>query len=130
MARGRVRIGVSVLALCSAGAGLSLLAARTWPFDSWSILVFAAWIAFPAWLFHATAPTAAPRAALGKAFAVLAPLALVGGAAALGHAVWLQRDAPLPMAFIAVPAVQLAVVMPFLLFTGTDKGGAQGVQEP
>ena len=125
----RVRIGVSVLALLSAGAGLTFLAARTWPFDSWSILVFAVWIVFPAWLFHATAPSAAPRAALGKAFAVLAPLALVGGAAALGHAVWLERDAPLPMAFIAVPAVQLAVVMPFLLFTGTDKRGAQGVQE-
>ena len=125
----RIRIGVSVLALLSAGAGLSLLAARTWPFDSWSIVVFAAWIAFPAWLFHATAPSAAPRPALGKAFAVLAPLALVGGAAALGQAVWLERDAPLPMAFIAVPAVQLAVVMPFALFTGTDKSGAQGLQE-
>ena len=129
--RGRgVRIGVSVLALLSAGAGLALLAARTWPFDSWSILALALWIAFPAWLFHATAPSAAPRPALGKAFAVLAPLALVGGVAALGLAVWLERDAPLPLAFIAVPAVQLAVVMPFLLFTGTDKRGAQGVQEP
>ncbi|MYE10727.1 MAG: hypothetical protein F4X99_03500 [Gammaproteobacteria bacterium] len=125
----RIAIGVSVLALLSAGAGLSLLAARTWPFDSWAILVFALWIAFPAWLFHATAPSAAPRAALGKAFAVLAPLALVGGAAALGHAVWRQQDAPLPMAFIAVPALQLAVVMPFLLFTGTDKAAAQSVQE-
>ncbi len=125
----RIAIGVSVLALLSAGTGLSLLAARTWPFDSWAILVFALWIAFPAWLFHATAPSAAPRAALGKAFAVLAPLALVGGAAALGHAVWLQQDAPLPMAFIAVPALQLAVVMPFLLFTGTDKAAAQSVQE-
>ena len=50
-------------------------------------------------------------------------------AAALGHAVWRQQDAPLPMAFIAVPALQLAVVMPFLLFTGTDKAAAQSVQE-
>ena len=117
----RVAAAISTLALLSAGTGLALLAERTWPFASWSILVFAVWIAFPAWLFHATAPFAVPRAGLGQAFAVLAPLALAGGAAALGYAVWAENDVPLPIAFIAVPAVQLAVVVPFLLFTGTDK---------
>ena len=125
----RVSVAISTLALLSAGAGLALLAERTWPFGSWSILAFAAWIVFPAWLFHATAPAAVPRAGLGKAFAILAPLALVGGAGALGYAVWRQHDAPLPLAFIAVPAVQLAVVTPFLLFTGTDKRQVREIQE-
>ena len=114
-------IAIRALALLGAGGGLALLAAATWPFASWSILVFAAWIAFPAWVFHATAPLALPRRGLGPAFATLAPLALVGGVGLLGHAAWRQHDAPLPLAFLIVPAMQLAVVLPFLLFTGTDK---------
>ncbi|MDE0349097.1 MAG: hypothetical protein OXM56_05265 [Gammaproteobacteria bacterium] len=128
MRRGALAIGV--LALASVGTSLALLAGRTWPFTSWSVLVFAAWIVFPAWLFHVTAPVALPRGALGRTFAALAPLALVGGCAAIGYAAWRQEDDPLPLAFIAVPAVQLAVAMPFFLFTGTDKRQGGALQEP
>ena len=113
-------IAISVLALLSAAASLAFLAVRTWPFTSWSLLAFAAWIALPAWLCHVVAPRALPRAVLGRTFAALAPLALVGGCVAIGFAVWRQPDAALPIAFIAAPAVQLAVTMPFLLFTSTD----------
>ena len=114
-------IAISVLALLSATASLALLGVRTWPFTSWSILAFAAWIALPAWLCHMVAPLALPRDVLGRVFAILAPLALVGGCIAIGFAVWRHPDAPLPIAFIAAPAVQLAVTMPFLLFTSTDE---------
>ncbi len=121
-------IVIRILAVASVGASLALLAAKTWPFTSWSVLVFAAWLALPAWLVYVTSPAALPRLDLGRAFAVLSPLALLGGVGALGYGVWGQPDAPLPMAFIAAPAVQLAVVMPFLLFTGTDKRGDAGPQ--
>lgn len=126
--RGAIAIGA--LALASVATSLALLAGRTWPFTSWSVVVFAAWIALPAWLFHVTAPVALPRGALGRTFAALAPLALVGGCAAIGYAAWREHDDPLPLAFIAVPAVQLAVAMPFFLFTGTDKRQDRAFQEP
>lgn len=114
-------IAISVLALLSAAASLAVLGVRTWPFTSWSLLAFAAWIALPAWLCHVVAPLALARDVLGPVFATLAPLALVGGCVAIGLAAWRRPDAPLPIAFVVAPAVQLAVAIPFLLFTSTDK---------
>ena len=91
--------------------------------------MFAAWLVLPPWLVYVTSPVALPRLDLGRAFGAFSPLALLGGVAALGYAFWGQPNAPLPMAFVAAPAVQLAVVIPFLLFTGTDKRGDGGLQE-
>ena len=114
-------VAVTALAGCTGLGNLVLLAVESWPFNSWAIGVFALWIALPAWLFHMTARVADRGDVLALPYMVIAPLALIGGLVSVAHGVWARGGDALPMAFIGAPLAQLAVVMPFLLMTGTDK---------
>ena len=126
------RIGsgtVTALALCTGLTNLVLLAVESWPFTSWAIGVFALWIALPAWLFHMTARVADRGDVLALPYMVIAPLALIGGLVSVAHGVWARGGDALAMAFIGAPLAQLAVVVPFLLMTGTDKQRGSVPQE-
>ena len=122
-------VGVTALALCTGLGNLVLLAVESWPFTNWATGVFALWIALPAWLFHMTARVADRGDVLALPYMVIAPLALIGGLVSVAHGVWARGGDALPMAFIGAPLAQLAVVMPFLLMTGTDKQRGSVPQE-